>query len=60
LDSQNLRTRLANCGRQITGVKFKIISVEIGHSQARTGSRLNHVNIVVIDNSVRFDIVPKI
>ena len=46
--------------KQITGPKFKIIFVEIGHSQARTGSRLNHVNIVAIDNSVRFDIVPKI
>jgi len=46
--------------KQIAGLKFEIIFVEIGHSQARTGFRLNHVNVVVIDNSVRFDIVPKI
>jgi hypothetical protein len=39
---------------------FKIILVETGHSQARTGSRPNQVNIVVIDNSVRFNIVPKV
>jgi len=33
---------------------------QIGHSQARTGFRLNHLNVVMIDNSVRVDIVPKI
>jgi hypothetical protein len=37
-----------------------VVFALIGHSQARAGSRLNHVNILVIDNSVRFDIVPKI
>ena len=46
--------------KQITSPKFKIIFVEMSHLQTRTGSRLNHVNIVAIDNSVRFDVVPKI
>ena len=37
-----------------------VIFLQTGHSQARTGSRLNHVNIVAIDSSVGSDIVPKI
>ena len=51
---------MATPGNRSPTLKFKIIFLETGHSQARTGSLPNHVNIAAIDNSVRFDIVPKI
>ena len=60
------RTRGSKVNRATSGLPesdnqpFKIILVGTGRSLARTGSRPNQVNIVVIDNSVRFNIVPKI